>query len=426
MTRLKATLLICIAIVAMRCAAPAPPAPAVTPVGEDRFLVDPRLGYASEVPPTVDRRFDDAWRFVLAGREAEARTRLAEIRTKNAAYDPAALALAALDIKAGRFDEARNAVEALLRRNPDYLAARIYEAEIAVRTNQSRLALDLYRKIQSRTGAPITASERVVALETALFNQLYAAAQQAPAAESVGLLREALTVRPSAVEPRLMLAGALVREKQFDQARRELDPLIATIPERSEVQELLAEIEFGRGRYQEAIVRYDRLARRTGEARYARRLEEIKQEWSAANMPQHYRSALDSVAITRSELAVLLFWTVPSIRFAQNIGVPPIAVDIAEVPGRDELVRAIAIGLFDVDPVTRRVGPNRAVDAERFSRFLARTLALRGAACAKGIATDGVLAACGVRNPLTTLPPDAPVTGREAIRSLEEIAKVLK
>ena len=52
-------------------------------------------------------------------------------------------------------------------------------------------------------------------------------------------------------------------------------------------------------------MRLDRLARRTRDARYQRRLDEVKSEWSAANMPSHYRAALESTALTRAELAVL-------------------------------------------------------------------------------------------------------------------------
>ena len=47
-------------------------------------------------------------------------------------------------------------------------------------------------------------------------------------------------------------------QRQFDEARKELDPLLDTIADRPEIQEMLAEIEVGRGRFQEAIVRYDR------------------------------------------------------------------------------------------------------------------------------------------------------------------------
>jgi hypothetical protein len=189
---------------------------------------------------------------------------------------------------------------------------------------------------------------------------------------------------------------------------------------------MLAEIDVGRRRYQEAIVRYDRLARRTKEPRYARRLDEIKEEWSMANMPPQYRQALESSALTRSELAVLLYWTVPSIRFAQNLGSPPIAIDIENVAGREEIIRAIAIGLFDIDPVTRRVSPFRTVTAERLSRHLARVLQLRGASCTRGVASEKVLSACNVTDPLATLPEDATVTGRDAAKMLADVARALQ
>jgi hypothetical protein len=395
------------------------PPPAVTPQGEDRYLVDPRLGYGAAPDPQTDRKFETAWRFAIAGDETEARRLLNEIRMKNPAYAPASLASAALDIRAGRFNDALAIVTKF-----DTTAARVYEAEIAVRENETRRAYDLYRAIAAQPGPPPTAAERVAQLENTLYEQLWASAQNAQDPQAIALLREALTFKPTAVEPRILLARKLLGQRNFDEARRELDPLLSgSEVDRAEVQELLAEIDIGRGRYQEAIVRYDRLARRTKDPRYEQRLDEIKTEWSMANMPAHYRQALESPAITRADLAVLLYWTVPSIRFARNLGSPPIAVDIEDVAGRDEMIRAIAIGLFDVDPVTRRVGPFRTVTAERLSRHLARVLQLRGAACARG--TANVLGACGVTDPFATLPADAPVTGRDAQKLLEQVAKQL-
>jgi hypothetical protein len=396
------------------------PPPAVTPQGEDRFLIDPRTGSPSADPQT-ELRFDTAWRFALAGDDAEARRLLDEIRRNSPGYAPASLAEAALNIRAGQFDAARAIVKKF-----DTVAARVYEAEIAVRENDSRRALDLYRAIAAQPNAPATAQERIAQLENTLFEQLVASAQAAPDAQAIALLREALTFRPTAIEPRILLARKLVGQRSFDEARRELDPLLnSTELDRAEVQELLAEIDVGRGRFQEAIVRYDRLARRTKDPRYEQRLEQIKEEWSMANMPAQYRQALESPAITRADLAVLLYWTVPSIRFARNLGTPPIAVDIEDVAGRDEMIRAIAIGLFEVDPVTRRVGPFRTVTVERFSRQLTRILQLRGAACARGVATEKVLQSCGVPDPFATQPPDAPVSGRDAEKALELIARQL-
>ena len=426
MTR-SAILLFASAALLAACADTAVPPPAIVPQAEDRHLIDPRAGFGP-IAPDVERRFETIWRHALAGDDAEARRRIAELRRRNPDFPPATLVEAFLDIRAGRLDVARATVESVLRTHPDYLAARVYQAEIAFRANETRLAHQLYRDLAARPDAPPSARERLAELQARLFGDLFEAAKVAPDdAEAIRLLREALTFDPSSHDARILLARKLVAQRGFDEARRELEPLLATAAvDNPEVQELLAEIDVGRGRYQEAIVRYDRLTRRTRDPRHAQRLAEIKEEWSLANMPAHYREALDSTAVTRADFAVLLYWTVPSVRFAQNLGSPPIAIDIADVAGRDEIVRAMALGLYDIDPVTRRVSPFRQVTADRLSRHLARILTLRGAACARGMAADEVLAACRIPDPLATHPPDATITGREAQRLLAEVAKALQ
>lgn len=423
MIRTRTFFVLALLALAGACAPADTPAPVVVPSGEDRYLIDPRIGYTGPVPEGVDERFDNAWRWALAGEEAEARRRLDEILRRNPEYLPAALAVAAIDLRAGRIAEARATVDAIRQRDDAYLAARTYEAEIATREGRIREAAELFREIAAAPAAPVVANERLLQLETTLFEKLYAEAQAAPDAEAVRLLREALTIRPDALEPRILLAQKLTAQRQFDEARRELDPLLNTAADRTEVQELLAEIDFGRGRYEEAIARYERLARRTRDQRYQQRLDVIKREWSAANMPAHFRAALGSTSLSRAEFATLLFWTVPSVRFAQNLGTPPIAVDIQDVAGREEIIRAIALGLYDVDPVTRRVSPYRPVTASRLLQHVVRTLVLRGASCARGVPQEQVLAACGVQHSL--VPSDEPVTGEQAHALLQQIARML-
>lgn len=426
MTKVKILLLIVVAVAAASCTPADVPPPVVAPQGEDRYLIDPRTGASATVPPALAAKFEAAWRNVLAGNDVEARRRLAEIRKTDPQFAPAFIAEAAMLLRANDFAGARTAVASVLERDPENVAARVYEAEIAFRQGQSRAAFDLYRAIAAKPGAPATVNDRIGQLQETLFNELYAEAQTAQKAEAVRLLREALQINAGATEARVLLAQNLLAQKQYDEARKELDPLLNTIADRPDIQEMLGEIEIGRGRYQEAILRYDRLARRTKDPKHLKRLEEIKLEWSAANMPSHFRTALASTALTRAELATLLYWTVPSIRFAQNLGAPPIAVDIEDVEGREEIVRALALGLFDVDPVTRRVGPSRTVSASRFSSHLARLLMIRGASCARGMTQDRVLAACAVSDPLATLPPETPVTGHDAQRAFEQVAKALQ
>lgn len=414
--------LIVATLIAAGCATTPPPPAAVTPTGADRYLVDPRLGYDAPVSAATTERFDAAWRWVLTGNEAQARQKLADLLRREPGFPPAILAGAALDIRAGLYDRALDTIAVVRQRVPNYTAADVYEAEVAARQNRTRAAWDLYRAVVNRPNVPPVVHERLAELRAALLTELYAAAQAATGEEAIRLLRETLTVDPGAIEPRVLLATRLVETRRFDEARRELDPLLDSSADRSDVQALLAEIDFGRGRYQEALVRYERLARRTNDPRYTARLEVIKQEWNLANMPAHYRTALESSAVTREQFATLLYWTVPAIRFAQNLAAPPIAVDVQDVEGREEVIRAIAIGLFEVDQVTRRVSPHRPVTAARLSTHLSRVLVLRGAACARGVATENALAACGIPNPLATHSPDAVVDGRETYALLTQLA----
>ena len=407
------------------CTTAPPPAPAVAPQGEDRFLVDPRIGYTN-VPPVLNQRFDEIWQSIRAGQDNVVRADLQSLRTKNPNYLPAQIAEAAIAIHEKNFNVARMTVERVQQRH-DYLAADIYEAEIALRSGDVRRGADLYARLAERADLPEVSKERIAGIRQRTFDDLVTSAMGAPPSESIALLRQALTINPAARDVRISLVQKLLAQRNWDDARATLDPLISSDPDRADVQEALAEIEVGRGEFEQAIVRYDRLVRREHDPRFARRLDEIKAQWSAANMPPQFIRASESEAITRGDLAVLLYWKVASIRFAQNLGTPPIAVDIEDVLGREEIIRAIALGILPVDPVTRRVGPNTPLTASALTRYAARTLTLRGAACARGIGNDPsrVLNACSVTDPSITLPPDAPISGRAAESVIDEIDRVL-
>ena len=143
-------------------------------------------------------------------------------------------------------------------------------------------------------------------------------------------------------------------------------------------------------------------------------------------MPPQFRRAIESESITRGDLAVLMYWKVASVRFASNMAAPPIAIDISETPGRDEIVRAMALGIYQVDPVTRRVNPYSPVNAGALARISARLLALRGAACARGAGNDPrVLAACAIVDPALGAGAESPVSGRVAAGVMEQVDRAI-
>src|SRR2546430_3903409 len=296
---------------------------------------------------------------VLAGDYVNARSRLQEILTRDANYVPASLAEAAIEVGEGRFDTARATIEQIVAKNPGYTAAEVYAAEIDVAQNRIRSAYDRYRELAQRPDAPPGAASRFAELQTRVFDQLYGAAVSAQPEQAIAFLREALQVTPNATAARTLLVKDLIALKRYDEAKSEIAPLLNTSAlDQADVQEALAEIDIGHGQYEEAIARYDRLARRDPDGRFRLRLEQVKELFAAANMPPQFLRAMDAPSITKADLAVLMYWRIASIRFAQNVPAPPIAIDISETPGRDEIIRAIALRLYQIDPVTRRVHPD--------------------------------------------------------------------
>jgi tetratricopeptide (TPR) repeat protein len=419
-------LIAALAIALASCTPPPAPVAAPAPQGNERFIIDPRTGYDAQPAPANAKRFDEAWLAIMTGDYTTARKKLDDIRKREPGYVPAQLAEAAIALRMGKTDVARPIVERALSKKPHYTAAQVYAAEIAIAENRTRQAYDIYRDIASRPNAPSIVAERIAELRTTLFDQLYHAASVAPDDEAVRLLREALAIDPSANAARILLAQKLVGQHKYDEARTELEPILNSPDvDRNEVQEALAEIDISRGRYEAAIARYERLSKR--DRRFAARLDEIKQQYAEANMPPQFRRAIESESITRADLAVLMYWKVASVRFASNMAAPPIAIDISETPGRDEIVRAMALGIYQVDPVTRRVNPYSPVNAGALSRIAARLLALRGAPCARGVGLDPqkVLAACAVVDPTLGAGPEAPVSGRVAAMVMELVDRAL-
>lgn len=423
-------LVIAVATAVLLACAGTPP-PVAAPSGEDRYLIDPRTGYTPPQPNAgADRRFQSAWGEFLAGDYEQARHDLGDLLKRSPNYLPAQLALAAIDLREGRLDVARSAIETLRAANPTYTAAQVYAAEIAVAQHRTREAYDAYRQLAQQSDAPPATRERLAMLQQVLFQELFTAAQSAPADQAVPMLREALLLNPASTDARIALASNLVTQRSYAEARQAIDAVLKTpAVNQPSVQEILAEIDAGRGRYEDAIATYEKLRRTHPDPRYTTRLEQIKQQWNLANMPPQFQQAMQSEALTRADFAVLTYWTLPSVRFAQNLATPPIAIDIEGVPGREEVIRALAIGLYDVDPVTRSVYPMRTINAATASRLAARLLTVRGASCARGLPPDPneatriqrVLASCNVTNPAAALPGDAPVSGSTAAAMLGQI-----
>jgi len=428
-------LILCVFVVltALRCTTTAPaPAPTTTGPTAVESLIDPRTGYVGTTSKSNLRRFNRAWTDFRAGQLDKARTEFEELRRRDPAWAPAALGLAAVAIQRRDLDTAQTLIDGVLADKPRWAMPEIYRAELLVARDDLRSAVSAYRGVMTDPSFTEASRERMREIERALFDSLVAQARDQPDPQAIALLREALNLMPRQPETRLVLVDRLIAMKRWDEARRDLDPLFVDgMGERIEVQEDLVKIDVGRGKYQEAIARLERLSR-TDPERYRPQLEEIKREWNLANLPPQFRKAFESDAITRSDLAVLLYWTVSPVRFPSSVGETPIAVDISEGPGREELARAMSLRLLAVDPVTREVGPYRLVTGGQFARVIGRVLSLRPSlACVRAVEERSdslrgpwLFESCGLS--MEELQnPDALVSGRTAMQTIEKLEKLM-
>lgn len=394
-------------------------------------LIDPRLGYEGISSEPVDRKFTAAWQKLSSGQLEAADKAFTSIATKYPKYAPALLGRAVVALAKGQDEIAERYIERVADPGSSYFAAEAYRAEIAFERGLTEDAYRNYRRISHLANAPVIVSTRFEIVTDAWFEELLARAKVAETdRDRIDLLTEAIGVRPRADSTRIELTLMLVEAQEWTRAREELEVLLDRgLADHMDVQAILSDLERSEGRYQDAIVRLERLVRRYPGRGYEERLNAVKVDYMRANLPPRYHRAVASPAITRADLAVLAYWHVSAVRFA-NVSAPPIAVDIQSAQGRDgrdEMVKAMGVGLLSVDPATRTVGPDVIVTARSFANAVVRLTRLAAApACAGNFTGMDALSACGVDLSPFLEDPSATVSGASAIRIFDAVAGLIE
>jgi hypothetical protein len=83
-----------------------------------------------------------------------------------------------------------------------------------------------------------------------------------------------------------------------------------------------------------------------------------KFRWRLQLLPEEIRLLAELPALTRGELASLLFWLFPEVRYGRPAEAR-IASDILDDPHREEIVRVINLGLMEMDTDLHQFSPNR-------------------------------------------------------------------
>jgi hypothetical protein len=209
-------------------------------------------------------------------------------------------------------------------------------------------------------------------------------------------------------------------------SRRELAAVrrLAARPGASpELRERLGTLEVEAGEAAAGVRIYQELARANpADARLAERLSWATYRFRLQLLPAPVRDLASRAQLTRSDLAVLLYWLAPEVRYGRG-GTVRIATDILESQNREQIARVLNLGLMDVDETLHKFNPDRSASQGEALAAVLRLLAGRGSvACLQGLSARNVsreaacalAAGCGLVGERAACLPGGPISGSEA------------
>lgn len=343
---------------------------APAPAGKaDVFPLDPREELAGPFSDGVER----GWRALAAGDAAEAEREF--LHARGAPPQLAAeIGLIESRVVLGRKDEALVGCREALAAAPTTVPLLVACGEARARAGQIFEAHELYAraagKSSSRRGIRRRADElKAEAVET-LVRSASSGARDQNYADARGRIEKAIELNPgdSGLHE---LAGDIElaagqRDRAFDRYREayQLDPRNTALADK------LAQLAIDRDPAL-AVRVLDELARHDG--RFEERAAEARLAFRVSNWPGPEREAAQSERLTRAGAATLIWWMFPEIREAK-VRSSVIASDVVSRKDSRAIMRAVSLGLLDVDSETHRARPDAGLTRRSGARMMLRLL----------------------------------------------------
>jgi hypothetical protein len=362
--------------------APRPPAqrpPELSLERQERaYLVDPLDGYP-ETQETVDaevrERLQSAFRALVGrGDVAEARSVAGELLQADADLLPAHVLAAQADFAEGRFVDVVTRLVPVGDRAPSYVASQLLLGRAAEQAGDVPLSYAAFRAVATRSQL---AFQRLGELHPRAMEILSNRLQEAL---RTGKLDEAdkqlALMRSWGAAEMVTLEGA----RALAVARADRPAELAAVKElaaRKRDQALLerqAELELAVGDPGVGLqIVTDLAGRHPDDPGMAEKLAAAKYRWRLSLLPQDVQAVAAKPEINKGDLAVLLYWLLPQVRYARPTS-GRIATDVLDHPHQEEIVRVVNLGLMDVDATLHRFSPGAPVKRGSALRSLIRAL----------------------------------------------------
>lgn len=442
------------------CATSVPPPPqSRIPTAERAYLVDPLEGYPLTADPELELRASRIFAGFGAGADlSTSQLAVEELAKQDPNFHPATVLLAQIAFLRQQDRRALDLSSPVADELPGYVACQLLRGRAAERSGDLALAYDAFasvarvsplatrRRDELGIRAAADAFERL--REAVELGRLQEAEEQLallrkyegqeqkemdedePGAET-GLEPEAdLDASAPEVESQRILEARLLIAAGRQDEQEELEILRSLIvyePERRELAERLGDLELEQGRPRAALAQLEALLQEhPDDPDLLAKVGKAKFLWRLQQLPVKVQELSKAGELSRADLASLLYWIIPEVRYAQ-VNNPPIATDILDDPQREEIVRVVNLGLIDVDEALHLFRPTEPADrALVFSALLGLLEWVdQDFPCLASTAgielsesrqlTCAAAAACGLIPEPADCLPAAPISGAEAI-----------
>ncbi len=418
--------------------APPPPSAPRAPRAEQVFLLPPSRGYPGELDAELGGAVDGLHgRLLTEGASLELRRVVDALVRERPGAAPVQVLMAQVELVGGDADAAAGRLDPVVEQWPEYDAALLLLGHVGERLNDLPTAFDAYRRIAA--DVPI-AARRVNELRDRALEIVSNRLAQALSAGELDRAAEQLTRleawAPSAV---MTLDGARRLAAARGDSRAELTTvreLHRRLPEDPELRDRLATLEVAVGDPGAGIsILQEMAAERPGDAELASRLSRARFRWRLVLLPAEVRAVTRAPELTRSEMAALIYWLFPTVRYARPQSAR-IANDVFDHDFREEIVRVINLDLMDVDPGLHEFGPAEpATRAESVAAVLRVVVAARPEEACLGAAVGrkrlswpiacAAGASCGLLDAEADCLPAATLSGVEAVELCRRAQRLL-
>lgn len=325
------------------------------------YLVPPTRGYPLALDVDTQQRLSAIYGALLEQGEAEiAHQQCEQLLKDNPGLHPASVLAAQADFVARDYTRVIGRLRPITENMPTYVAAQLLLGRSTEKTGDIPRSFAAYFSVRDLDSL---ARERAVEMRPRAIEIM---ANRIEDSLAQGRVEEAsqrlVRVQEWAPEEAITLQLTADVAAASADPEAELEALRLLVERHSQDRELIeryAELELEAGDPSLGLRALQALnVEYPDDAALVEKLALAKFRWRLQLLPQEVRQLAELPQLTRSQLASLLYWLFPEIRYGRPAQAR-IASDILDDPHRDEIVRVINLGLMELDTDLHQFSPNR-------------------------------------------------------------------